>query len=407
MDVYKIRKDYPELSIKENGKPIIYFDNAATSLRPVSVIDTVKKFYTSQNANIHRGVHKLSIEATKLYEAAHKKVSSFINAKGIKEIVFTRNTTESINLVVHSLLSSNYFKKGDRIVISLMEHHSNMVPFQYVRDKIGVELKCIPIDSSGNLIMEEAEKLINGGNTKFVSITQASNVLGTVNDVKTIGKLAHAKGALFCVDGAQSVPHIKVDVQDINCDFLAFSGHKMLGPTGIGVLYAKEDILNNMEPFIRGGDMISIVTTEKATWNELPWKFEAGTSNIAGGIGLGAAVDYLSAIGMEQIEKHEEELVGYALEQLSRLKFVKIYGPPKRIGVIAFNISTGKGFMRSDIMGSILDKEGIVVRTGCHCAQPLHQFYDVSGTVRASFYLYNTLEEIDKFLSVIRKFGGL
>ncbi len=404
MDTQKIRRDFPQLERKINGERLIYFDNAATSLRPKQVVDAVSQFYLHYNANIHRGIHTLSIEATEAYEKAHKKVAQFINASSMEEVIFTRNTTESINLVVFSLYLSGKLKEGDGVVISLMEHHSNMVPWQLLRDKFKIKLHVVNLNEDGTLNLNHLEGILNKEEKiKVVSIMHASNVLGTVNDVRKIGELAHRKGAIFVVDGAQSAPHIKIDVKDIDCDFFAFSGHKMLGPTGIGVLYGKKEILEELEPFLRGGDMIWRVTLDKVTFNKLPWKYEAGTSNIAGGIGLGAAVDYLEKIGMDNVEKHERELATYALSRLKELDFIRVYGPSERIGVVSFNVMQKNGKPLSpEVVASILDKHGIAIRTGCHCAQPLHNdFLGVRGTARASFYIYNTKEEIERFIKVL------
>jgi len=400
-----LRKDFPQLERKIHGERLIYFDNAATSLRPVSVVNAVSEFYLHYNANIHRGIHTLSIEATEAYEKAHEDVAKFIGAESMEEVIFTRNTTESINLVVFSLYLSGKIKEGDGVVISLMEHHSNMVPWQFLRDKFGIRLFVVRLQEDGILDMDHLRDILKKeSHIKVVSITHASNVLGAVNDVKEIARLAHEYGAISVVDGAQSAPHIKIDVRDIDCDFYAFSGHKMLGPTGIGALYGKKELLSELEPFLRGGDMIWRVTIDKVTFNQLPWKYEAGTSNIAGGIGFGAAVNYLGKIGMENVEKHERELASYALSKMEELDFVKVYGPKERIGVIAFNVMQKNGKPLSpDVVGSLMDKHGIAIRTGCHCAQPLHNdFLGVRGTARASFYIYNTKEEIDRFIDVLR-----
>ncbi len=404
MDTQKIRRDFPQLERKINGERLIYFDNAATSLRPKQVVDAVSQFYLHYNANIHRGIHTLSMEATEAYEKAHKKVAQFINASSMEEVIFTRNTTESINLVVFSLYLSGKLKEGDGVVISLMEHHSNMVPWQLLRDKFKIKLHVVNLNEDGSLNLNHLEEILNKEEKiKVVSIMHASNVLGTVNDVRKIGELAHRKGAIFVVDGAQSAPHIKIDVKDIDCDFFAFSGHKMLGPTGIGVLYGKKEILEELEPFLRGGDMIWRVTLDKVTFNKLPWKYEAGTSNIAGGIGLGAAVGYLEKIGMDNVEKHERKLATYALSRLKELNFIRVYGPSERIGVVSFNVmQKNEKPLSPEVVASILDKHGIAIRTGCHCAQPLHNdFLGVRGTARASFYIYNTKEEIDSFIDVL------
>ncbi len=385
MDVERIREDFPILKRKINGHPLIYFDNTATTQKPVQVINAIKEFYEKYNANIHRGVHTLSQEASELYEKAHEKVADFINADW-REVIFVRNTTEAINLVANVL----DLKDGE-VVVSMMEHHSNLVPWQ---DK---NLEVVNIKGDGTLDMEDLKEKITK-KTKLVAITHVSNVLGTINPVEEIGKMAHEVGALFLVDGAQSVPHMPIDVKKMNCDFLAFSGHKMLGPAGIGVLYGKKDLLEELPPFLKGGDMISHVWVDRATWNELPWKYEAGTPNIAGGVGLGAAVDYLKTVGMENVRRHEEELVGYALDGLSSLG-VEIYGPEERGGLISFNL---EGVHPHDV-AYFLDKKGIAVRSGHHCAQPLMRCLGIKGTVRASFYIYNTKWEIDKFLDALKE----
>lgn len=405
MNISEIREDFPQLKRKISGESIIYFDNAATSLRPKSVVDAITDFYFNYNANVHRGIHVLSKEATDAYEKAHKDVASFIGASSVEEIIFTRNTTESINLVAFTLYLSGRLKEGDGVVISLMEHHSNMVPWQFLRDNFHIKLFVVRLKEDGSLDMNHLEDILSKEpNIKVVSITHASNVLGIVNDVKEISRLAHEYGAIFVVDGAQAAPHIGINVKDIDCDFYAFSGHKMLGPTGIGALYGRVELLSELEPFLRGGDMIWRVTIDKVTFNKLPWKYEAGTPNIAGGIGFGYAVNYLRKIGMENVEKYEHDLALYAISKMEELDFVKIYGPKKRIGVIAFNImQKTKLPLSPDVVASILNKYGIAIRSGCHCAQPLHNdFLGVRGTARASFYIYNTKEEIDKFVDILR-----
>tara|TARA_Y100000310_G_scaffold341089_1_gene439067 strand:- start:7720 stop:8931 length:1212 start_codon:yes stop_codon:yes gene_type:complete len=397
MNIEKIRKDFPILDVKVHGKPLVYLDSAATSQKPKVVIDAVKDYYENYNANIHRSIHKLGEEATKAYEEAHKKVSDFINAD-FEEVIFTKSTTESLNLLAYSL--TNNLKEGDEIVISVAEHHSNFVPWQQLALKKNLKLKFIEINKDGTLNEESIKESITE-KTKIVSVTHVSNVLGTVNDVKEIAKIAHENNALLIVDAAQSVPHMKVDVKDLGADFLAFSGHKMLGPTGIGVLYGKKELLEKMDPFLYGGEMIKEVTFENTKFNDLPWKFEAGTMNIAQGIGLGAAIDYLNQIGMENIENYEKELVKYAMEKLSEIKEVEIYGPSadKRSGLIAFNI---KGVHAHDT-AQILDGEGIAVRAGHHCAMPLASKLGIAASARASFYLYNTKEEVDKLIEGIKK----
>ena len=397
MDTEKIRKDFPILNVKVHGKPLIYLDNAATSQKPKAVIDSITNYYENYNANIHRSIHKLGEDATAAYEEAHKKVADFINAD-FEEIVFTKNTTESINLLAYSLTQS--LKPGDEIAISQMEHHSNLVPWQQLAIKNNLKLKFIEINKDGTLNNESIKKNITK-KTKIVSVTHVSNVLGTINDVEKIGKIAHNNGAFFIVDGAQSVPHMPVDVKNLDCDFMAFSGHKMLGPTGIGVLYGKKELLENMPPFLYGGEMIKEVKFENTRFNDLPWKFEAGTMNIAEAIGLGAAIDYLNEVGMENIEKHEKELVKYAYEKLLEIKELEIYGPSaeKRSGLVAFNV---KGVHAHDT-AQILDGEGIAIRAGHHCTMPLHSLLGISASARASFYLYNTKEEVDKLAEGIKK----
>jgi len=399
LDPYEIRKDFPIFERRIRGKPLIYFDNAATTQKPKSVIEAEKKFYEETNANVHRAVHTLSYESTVLYEEAHKRIANFIGAKSWREIIFTRNATESINLVAYSWGLHN-LKYGDEVLITIMEHHSDIVPWQMLRDLKGITLKVLDVNDEGRLKLDELPKLISE-KTKLVGVVHASNVLGTINPVKHIVEEAKKVGALVLVDAAQSVPHLAIDVRDIGCDFLAASGHKMLGPTGTGFLYAREELLDEMEPFLYGGDMIQTVTIEKTTWNELPWKYEAGTPNIAGGIGLGAAVDYLKGLGMEKIFTHERKLLEYALERLSGLSWIKLYGPIglDRLGVVSFNI---ENVHPHDVAG-VLDEEGICVRSGHHCAQPLMRRLGIENAVRASFYLYNTEEEVDKLLSTLHK----
>jgi len=403
LSVESIRKDFPILRSKMNGKQLVYLDNAATTQKPKQVIKAIEDYYKKYNANIHRGIYKLSEEATEMYEESKQKVADFISAKGIEEIVYTRNATESLNLVAIAWGEAN-IEKNDHILISEMEHHSNMVPWQLLAKRKGAKLDYIKIndDTSLNIksLKEELEK-----KPKIVSLTHVSNVTGTINDIKEVARLVHEAGAVFLVDGAQSVPHMKINVKDLGCDMLAFSGHKMLGPTGIGVLYAKKEILESMPPFLGGGDMIKAVSYQSAIWNDLPWKFEAGTSNIEGGIGLGAAIDYINKIGIEEINKHEKELTRYALERISEIKNVDIFGYgyeniEKRAAVISFSI---KGVHPHDI-AQIFDKEGIAIRAGHHCAMPLVKRLVSNGSVaRMSFYLYNTKEEIDKAIDAIIK----
>lgn len=398
-DIYQIRKDFPILERKVNGQKLVYLDNAATSQRPRQVIEAIVDFYEKHNANIHRAVHTLSQEATELYEGAHEKVKNFINAQSVSEIIFTRNTTESINLLAYSFMRE--LKPGDEIVTTVMEHHSNMVPWQMLRDEFGITLKFARLTTDGRLDLDHLHRLITE-RTKIVAITYVSNVLGVINPVKEITQMAHDKGALVVIDAAQAAPHIKIDVQDLDCDFMAFSSHKMLGPTGIGVLYGKKIYLEKMVPFLRGGDMISSVKLDHVSWNKLPWKFEAGTANFADGYAFGVALDYLSNIGMENVMYHEIELAKYTLDRLTNeVDGIKILGPKDdRIGVIAFYFED----IPTDAIGILLsDRYGIAIRTGCHCAQPLHEFFGITGTARASFYLYNTKEEADFFVDAIKE----
>ncbi|MFP3289144.1 MAG: cysteine desulfurase [Candidatus Micrarchaeota archaeon] len=403
LDVEAIRKDFPILSSKMNGKQLVYLDNAATTQKPRQVINAIEDYYTKYNANIHRGIYRLAEEATAMYEESKKKVADFIGADGIEEIVYTRNATESLNLVAIAWGEAN-IEKNDHILISEMEHHSNMVPWQLLAKRKGAYLDYIKINDDTSLNMQSLKEELEK-KPKVVSLTHVSNVTGTINDIKEIARLVHKTGALFLVDGAQSVPHMKINVKDLGCDMLAFSGHKMLGPTGIGVLYAKKEILEAMPPFLGGGDMIKAVSYQSAIWNDLPWKFEAGTSNIEGGIGLGAAIDYINKIGIEEINKHEKELTRYALERISEIKNVDIFGYgyenlEKRAAVISFSIN---GVHPHDI-AQIFDKEGIAIRAGHHCAMPLVKRLVSNGSVaRMSFYLYNTKEEIDKAIDAIIK----
>jgi len=401
LSVESIRKDFPILRSKMNGKQLVYLDNAATTQKPKQVIKAIEDYYKKYNANIHRGIYKLAEEATAMYEESKQKVADFIGADGIEEIVYTRNTTESLNLVAIAWGEAN-IKKGDHILISEMEHHSNMVPWQLLAKRKGAYLDYIKINDDTSLNMQSLKEELEK-KPKIVSLTHVSNVTGTINDIKEVARLVHEAGALFLVDGAQSVPHMKINVKELGCDMLAFSGHKMLGPTGIGVLYAKKEILEAMPPFLGGGDMIKAVSYHSAIWNDLPWKFEAGTSNIEGGVGLGAAIDYINKIGIEEINKHEKELTRYALERISEIKNVDIFGYgyeniEKRAAVISFSI---KGVHPHDI-AQVFDKEGIAIRAGHHCAMPLVKRLVSNGSVaRMSLYLYNTKEEIDKAIDAI------
>lgn len=400
LDPREIRKDFPIFERRLHGKPLIYLDNAATSQKPRCVIEAIKKFYESTNANVHRAVHTISQEASVLYEDAHKKAAQFVNAKSWREIIFTRNATEAINLVAYGWGLWN-LKEGDEVLITLMEHHSNIVPWLMLKRRRNITLKFLDVDEKGRLKLDQLSKLLTP-KTKLVGVVHASNVLGTINPVAEIACEAKKVGALVFVDAAQSAPHIPIDVRELNCDFLAVSGHKMLGPTGIGFLYAKRELLEQMEPFLYGGDMISTVTTEGATWNELPWKYEAGTPNIADGIALGVAIDYLQQLGMENVYRHEQKLCEYALEELSKVGGIEIYGPKgtsDRLAVIPFNL---KGVHPHDL-ASILDEEGIAVRSGHHCAQPLMRRLNMDNTARASFYIYNTEDEVDALVSALEK----
>lgn len=393
MDIERIRKDFPILHQNVNNHPLVYLDSAATSQKPLSVIETLNQYYREYNSNVHRGVHTLGTKATDAYEGAREKVKNFINAKSTKEVIFTRGTTTSINLVATSF-GREIVKEGDEIVLTYMEHHSNLIPWQQVAKKTGATLKYFPLQEDGTLSLEEVRHTISE-KTKIVAITYVSNVLGTINPIKEIVEIAHSKGAVVVVDGAQSTPHLKVDVQDLDCDFYAFSGHKMCGPTGIGVLYGKEHLLEQMEPVEFGGEMIDFVELYDSTWKELPWKFEGGTPTIAGAIGLGAAIDYLESIGMNEIQNHEHQLAEYAIDKLSEIDGLTIYGPKeisKRAGVVTFNID---GVHPHDV-ATVLDTEGIAVRAGHHCAQPLMKWLNVTATARASFYLYNTKEDVDR-----------
>ena len=396
----KIREDFPIFRRKINGKPIIYFDNAAMTQKPVQVLDAITNYYKEHCANVHRGVHRLSQEASVLYEEAHKKIGKFVNAR-FEETVFTRNTTESLNLIYYAYALRN-LKKGDRVLATMMEHHSNYVPLLELKRILGIELDTIGINEDGTLKMEEYEKKINK-KTKIVAVVHVSNVLGTINKVKEIGRMARENNCLFIVDAAQSVPHMPVDFKKINADFLCFSGYKMLGPTGIGALIGKREILEEMSPFLYGGDMIQEVHKDSWKPNKLPWKFEAGTPNIAGGIGLGAAVDYLKKIGMEKIRKHEIELVKYTLEKLSGVKNIKIYDNlniENKGGVISFNLGKLKCHETAGLLDSM---DNVMCRSGMLCAQPLVESLNQDGVTRISFYIYNTKQEIDIFIESFKK----
>ncbi len=406
-DIERIRRDFPILKREVNGRPLVYFDNAATSQKPVQVMAELTRYYRDINANIHRGVHTLSVEATERYEAAREKVRAFFGAPDVSEIIFTRNTTESINLVAHAW-GRTFLEAGDEVLISEIEHHSNIVPWQMLRDERGIALRHIPMLPDGTLDLAEARRLI-GPRTKLLSITLMSNALGTIVPVAELAELARAQGARVLVDAAQAAPHLPIDVGELGADFLACSAHKMLGPTGVGVLWGRRELLEEMPPFLGGGDMIASVSLEQSTWNELPYKFEAGTPNIAGVIGFGVALDYLEAIGMDEVRRHERDLTAYALDRLIDVPGVTLYGPldpDLRGGVVSFGLD---GVHPHDI-GQVLDGLGVAIRAGHHCAQPVMRRLDVAATARASFYLYNTREEVDVLEGAVREtsdfFGG-
>lgn len=401
-DIQKIREDFPILSRKIYGKPLVYLDNGATTQKPRCVVEAIVDEYYSVNANVHRGVHFLSQQATELHEAAREKVRDFINAKSTNEIVFTRGTTESINLLATSF-GEAFINEGNEIIVSEMEHHSNIVPWQMLAERRGASIRVIPIDDKGELLLDEYEKLFTE-KTRIVCVTHVSNVLGTINPVKRIVDIAHQHGVPVLVDGAQSAPHMKIDVQEIGCDFFAFSGHKIYGPTGVGVLYGKEDLLDKLPPYQGGGEMIQNVSFEKTTFNELPYKFEAGTPDYVGTNSLAKALDYVSAIGMDNIFAYEHELTRYATEQLSNIEGMRIFGQSdNKDAVISFLV---RDIHHLD-MGTLLDRLGIAVRTGHHCAQPLMTHYGIEGTVRASFGIYNTKEEIDVLVAGIKRVSGM
>ncbi len=396
-DIQKIRADFPILSRQVNGKPLVYFDNGATTQKPQVVIDAIATYYQEINANIHRGVHTLSQLATDAYEASRTKIQNHINAQFAHEVLFTSGTTHSVNLVANGFAS--ILKAGDEVLVSALEHHSNIVPWQMLCEKTGAVLKVIPMNEKGELVMEKFDQLLSD-KTKIVTVNHISNALGTINPIKYMIDKAHQFGAAVFIDGAQAVPHLKPNVQELNCDFYAFSGHKLCGPTGTGILYGKEAWLNKLPPYQGGGEMIKEVTFEKTTYAELPHKFEAGTPNIAGGIVLGTAVDYMNSVGFENIQKQETELLHYATEQLLAIEGLKIYGTAEvKTSVISFNID---GIHPYDI-GTIVDKLGIAVRTGHHCAQPIMNFFEIPGTIRASFAFYNTKEEIDVMVEAVKK----
>jgi cysteine desulfurase/selenocysteine lyase len=396
-DVQKVRADFPILSQKVNGKPLVYFDNGATSQKPQVVIDAISKYYSEINANIHRGVHTLSQLATDAYEVSRNTIQNHLNAKHNHEIIFTSGTTFGINLVANGFAS--LLKSGDEVMVSALEHHSNIVPWQFLCEKTGAKLVVIPMNEKGELILSEFDKLLSE-KTKIVTVNHISNALGTVNPIEYIIKKAHGVGAAVLIDGAQATPHLRPDVQALDCDFYVFSGHKVCGPTGVGILYGKEEWLRKLPPYQGGGEMIAEVTFEKTTYADLPHKFEAGTPNIEGGIVLGTAIDYMNSIGFENIAAYEQELLDYGTKRLQEIEGLTIYGTSEnKASVISFNI---EGIHPYDI-GTIIDKLGIAVRTGHHCAQPIMNFFNIPGTIRASFAFYNTKEEIDIFVEAVKK----
>ncbi len=404
MDRALIRRDFPILDQKVNGKPLVYLDSAATSQKPRQVIEAVSQYYNEDNSNVHRGVHTLGSRATDAYEGAREKVAAFIHAPSERQIIFTRGTTESLNMIAHGYARKR-LREGDEIVITPMEHHSNLIPWQQVAMATGATLKYVPMQSDGTVSLADVEATVTH-NTKIVSMVHVSNVLGTINPVKEVAAIAHRHGAIMVVDGAQSVPHMRVDVQDLDCDFLAFSGHKMMAPTGIGVLYGKREALEDMEPVHFGGEMIETVELFRSTWKEAPWRFEGGTPIIAGAVGLAAAIDYLREIGMDNVRRFDAELTRYALERLSAVEDLTIYGPSgERGGLVTFNL---KGIHPHDV-STVLDSEGVAIRAGHHCAQPLMRWLNVAATARASFYIYNTEDDIDvlaRALETTKEFFG-
>ena len=395
-NIESIRKDFPILDQEINGAPLIYFDNAASTQKPTAVINAIKSYYENDHSNVHRGVHSLSIRATELYEASRKKVTDYINANNSNEIIFTKGTTDSINLVAHSL--TNSIKQSDEIVITTMEHHSNIVPWQELCKRTGASLKIAPIDHNGELMIEELEKLLCK-NTKILALTHTSNTLGTINPIKEIITMAHHLNIKVLIDGAQAIGHQNIDVQDLDCDFYAFSGHKLYGPTGIGVLYGKEDLLNELEPYQFGGEMILKVTFDETTYNSLPYKFEAGTPNIAGAIGLEKAIGYLESVNLNACVKQETAVTKYALKQLKDFSNIKLIGnSDNRSSIISFTIEN----IHPHDIGTILNQKGIAMRTGHHCTMPLMDFYNIPGTIRASFSFYNTENEVDDMVGALQ-----
>ncbi|RFB13622.1 cysteine desulfurase [Bacillus sp. HNG] len=399
MNIQEIKEHFPILDQKINGHPLTYLDSSATSQKPITVIEAIENYYRKYNSNVHRGAHTLGNLATDAYENAREKVKEFIHARESAEVVFTRGTTNSLNLVAQCYVKE-FLKEGDEILITLMEHHSNLIPWQQAAKATGAILKFIPIQPDGTIQLNDVEDAITS-RTKFVSITHVSNVLGTILPVKQIAEIAHRHGAVICVDAAQSAPHLEINVQDLDCDFLAISGHKMAGPTGIGVLYGKKGLLEKMSPYEYGGEMIDFVDLYDSTWKELPWKFEGGTPNIAGAIGLATAIDFLQQVGLDEIRCHEQTLVKYALEELSSIEGISIYGPMEskdRSGLVTFNLQD----VHPHDLATILDADGIAIRAGHHCCQPLMKWLNVSATARASFYIYNTEEDINELVNGIK-----
>ncbi|WP_164668213.1 cysteine desulfurase [Virgibacillus doumboii] len=397
MDVKAIRQQFPALNQEVNGHPLVYLDSSATSQKPLSVIEAVDTYYRQDNSNVHRGVHTLGTRATEKYEGAREKVRRFINADSTAEVIFTRGTTTAINTVAYSYARAN-LKSGDEIVINQMEHHSNIIPWQQAAKATGATLKYIPLQNDGTISLDDVRETVTS-NTKIVAVTHVSNVLGTINPVKEIAQIAHENNAVILVDGAQGAPHMKVDVKDLDCDFYAFSGHKMCGPTGIGVLYGKKEHLENMEPVEFGGEMIDFVNLYDSTWKELPWKFEGGTPIIAGAVGLGAAIDFLNEVGLDNIAAHEHKIAAYAMEKIRAIDGITVYGPEERAALVTFNLDD----VHPHDTATVLDAEGVAVRAGHHCAQPLMKWLDVTATARASFYLYNTEEDIDRLVDGLLK----
>ncbi len=400
LDIPAIRNDFPIFQRQVNGHRLVYLDNAATTQRPQQVIDAIARYYREYNANIHRAVHTLSYEATVAYEKAHKRIARFINARSWREIIFVRNATEGLNLLAHAY-GLWHLHEGDEVVLTIMEHHSNIVPWQMLQRYRGIKLHFVDVDDQGRLRLEQYYELIQRPRVRVASFTMASNVLGTINPVEEMTRAARERGILTIIDAAQGLPHLPVDVQQIGCDALVASGHKMLGPTGIGFVYARKEWLEKLEPFLYGGDMIQTVTTESATWNELPWKYEAGTPNVAGGIGLGAAVDYLMSLGMDAVFHHELELLRYALNRLKELPGIHLYGPENepRLAVISFTFEK----CHPHDIAHILDEHGIAVRSGHHCAQPLMNRLGMDNTARASFYLYNDRDDVDALIEALQR----